>query len=155
MNNQKKRDHKVARGTKYLLPPLSKPSVASRRQQRRVAFVSKMSSPPFAFETMEFLLLRVTFPFASKLKSYQMTAAASFYQRINSIKFCKKMLRSSVQRLHNWICLAPTLNWEKWVLNNRAFNQLYPECNHLIAALIWKILQVVQKIDNNALRTEL
>ena len=46
-------------------------------------------SPPFAFETMAFLLLRFTLPFPSKFKSYQMTAA-SFYQRINSIKFCKK-----------------------------------------------------------------
>ena len=55
-----------------------------------MAFVSKMSSPPFAFETMAFLLLRVTLPFPSEFKSYQMTAAASFYQRINSIKFCKK-----------------------------------------------------------------
>ena len=90
MNKKIKRDHKVARSTKYLLPPLTTPSFASRRQQRKVEFVSKMSSPPFAFETMAFLLLRVTLPFASKLKSYQMTAAASFYQRINSIKFCKK-----------------------------------------------------------------
>ena len=86
----KRNDHKVARGTKYLLPPLTTPSFASRRQQRKVAFVSKMSSPPFAFETIAFLLLRVTLPFPSEFKSYQMTAAASFYQRINSIKFCKK-----------------------------------------------------------------